>query len=79
MALHDGGETWSVAAVDPEPVKQGSLCPRGASCQGDRELLDYVSMIYAPDGRMHYAYARSVDGVARTLVAAASAPLALDA
>lgn len=66
----DGGATWTKAKVSDEPVKRGPMCPRGAACDGERELLDYVGMVYAPDGRMHYAYARSSDDV-QTLVAAA--------
>lgn len=53
------GATMPISYVSSEPVKSGPLCPRGASCPGDRELLDYVSLVYAPDGRVHYAFARS--------------------
>lgn len=66
---HDGGNTFVVHRVSDEPVKVGSLCPKGASCDGDRELLDYVSMVYDATGALHYAYARSDDGLALTLVA----------
>ena len=65
----DGGESFVVHRVSDAPVKVGSLCPRGAACGGDRELLDYVSMVYDATGAMHYAFARSQDGVAVTLVA----------
>jgi hypothetical protein len=67
----DGGNTFAVQKVDDEPVKTGKLCPKGAACGSDRELLDYVSLTYAPDGALHYAYARSHDGVAQTLVSTA--------
>lgn len=50
---------WTVTRVSPDPVKVGPLCPRGASCDGDRELLDYVSLRYTPSGELVVAYARS--------------------
>jgi hypothetical protein len=56
----DGGATWSLARVSEEPVKLGPLCPRGAACgANNRELLDYVSLAYDPEGRLHYGFARS--------------------
>ncbi|HJQ93235.1 MAG TPA: sialidase family protein, partial [Candidatus Thermoplasmatota archaeon] len=61
--------TMPIAYVSLQPVKSGPLCPRGAACEGDRELLDYVSMVYAPDGRVHYAFARSEGGQAFVHVA----------
>lgn len=69
----DGGETFAVHRVSEDPVKEGALCPRGASCAGDRELLDYVSLVYDASGNLHYAFARSDGGVAQTLVATALA------
>lgn len=69
----DGGETFAVHKVSDEPVKVGPLCPRGAACGSDRELLDYVSMVYDAAGNLHYAFARSEDGVAITMVATALA------
>jgi hypothetical protein len=57
-----------IAYVSLEPVKTGPMCPRGAACDGDRELLDYVSMVYS-GGRVHYAFARSEDGLAIVHVA----------
>jgi hypothetical protein len=58
--------------VSPDPVKEGPMCPRGAACGGDRELLDYVGVLYAPDGRLHYAFARSSGGTAYVHVATAA-------
>ncbi|HEV8359388.1 MAG TPA: sialidase family protein [Candidatus Thermoplasmatota archaeon] len=55
----DGGAAWSVAKVSDEPVKVGALCPKGAACTANRELLDYVSLAYAPDGRLHVAFVKS--------------------
>ena len=71
----DGGEAFVVQRVTDEPAKTGAMCPRGASCGEDRELLDYVSLAYTPDGTMHYAFARSDGGTARSLVAS-TIPLA---
>ena len=51
--------TMPVTKVSLEPVKKGPMCPRGAACPSDRELLDYVSMVYDPEGQLHYAFARS--------------------
>lgn len=51
--------TMPVTYVSPQPVKEGPMCPRGAACNGDRELLDYVSMVHDADGVVHYAFARS--------------------
>lgn len=65
----DGGETFAVHRVWETPVKEGAFCPKGAACEGDRELLDYVSMAYDAQGRLHYAFARSDAGEALTLVA----------
>jgi hypothetical protein len=53
-----------IAYVSNEPVKTGPMCPRGAACNGERELLDYVSMVTDGQGLSHYAFARSVDGAA---------------
>lgn len=50
---------FAVSRVSDDPVMEGPFCPRGASCSEDRELLDYVSLEYAPSGKLHYAFARS--------------------
>lgn len=50
---------WNVRRVSDAPAKVGPMCPRGASCPEDRELLDYVSLDHGPFGRLHYAFARS--------------------
>lgn len=42
-----------------EVVKRGPLCPEGAACASNRELLDYAAVAYGPDGRLHAAWARS--------------------
>ncbi len=55
----DTGSAFAVDQVDPVPVMEGPLCPKGASCAEDRELLDYVSLVYGPDGELHYTFARS--------------------
>ncbi|MDX1611261.1 MAG: sialidase family protein [Candidatus Thermoplasmatota archaeon] len=53
------GEPFTVAKVSDQPVKTGPMCPSGAVCGEDRELLDYVSLDYDPAGDLHYAFARS--------------------
>jgi hypothetical protein len=50
---------FSVSQVAAEPVKVGPICPKGAACGGDRELLDYVSLVFDDGGLLHYAYASS--------------------
>lgn len=57
----DSGATWSIARASSEPVKLGPMCPRGAACASDRELLDYPSLDYDADGRLHVAFASSRD------------------
>ncbi|HUR25646.1 MAG TPA: sialidase family protein [Candidatus Thermoplasmatota archaeon] len=49
----------TVSIVSTEPVKTGPLCPKGAACDGDRELLDYVSLVFDDAGLLHYAFASS--------------------
>jgi hypothetical protein len=49
----------TVVPVASEPVKTGPICPKGAACGGNRELLDYVSLVFDSDGFLHYAYASS--------------------
>jgi hypothetical protein len=71
------GQPFRIGTVGEEPVKQGPMCPKGAACAANRELLDYVSLAYGPDGRLHMAFARSreVDGAKAGLVHyAGSAP-----
>lgn len=55
----NGTAEFAIDRVSEAPVMQGPLCPKGASCSEDRELLDYVSLAYTPDGQLHYAFARS--------------------
>ncbi|HWH09475.1 MAG TPA: exo-alpha-sialidase [Candidatus Thermoplasmatota archaeon] len=61
---------WARVDASAEPVKLGPLCPRGAACPADRELLDYFSLDYEASGRLHVAYAvsREVGGAKAGLV-----------
>jgi hypothetical protein len=59
--LFDAGNT-TVSTVSSEPVKIGPICPKGAACNGDRELLDYVSLVFDAKGLLHYTYTRSESG-----------------
>ncbi len=65
---HSGANATTIASE--EPVKTGPICPRGASCTSDRELLDYVGLAFAPDGALHYAFttSREADGATSGLV-----------
>jgi hypothetical protein len=55
-----GADGWNVSPVG-SPVKVGAMCPRGAACPSDRELLDYPSIAFGPDGRLHASFATSRD------------------
>lgn len=63
VALAPGGlftaGNFTVSRVAAEPVKTGGICPKGAACGSDRELLDYVSLAFDAEGRLHYAFAMS--------------------
>ena len=62
--------SWTLANATDEPVKLGPMCARGAACPADRELLDYPSLAYAPDGTLHVSFAKSreLNGVEAGLV-----------
>jgi len=47
--------------VSDTPVKTGALCPRGAACGSDRQLLDYVSLDSTADGTVYFAFASAGD------------------
>lgn len=59
----DGGTTWAAAVASDGAVKLGRLCPIGTFCErdrvSDRELLDYVGLIYGPDGALHFSWTES--------------------
>ena len=54
----DGGATWREGKGNETAVKLGPLCT-GSHCGANHELLDYASVAFDADGRLHYAYARS--------------------
>jgi hypothetical protein len=65
------GEPFSLgAASGAAPVKVGPMCPKGAACTGNREILDYPSLAYDAQGGIHVAFAtsREVAGVKAGLV-----------
>lgn len=70
VARRATGGAWQLANATSEPVKMGPMCARGAACPSDRELLDYPSLVYAPDGTLHVAFAktRELSGVKAGLV-----------
>ncbi|MEA3200517.1 MAG: hypothetical protein QOE90_1945 [Thermoplasmata archaeon] len=53
------GAAWGVDKASLEPVKTGPMCPKGAACTSDREELDYLSVAFAPDGKLGVAFAKS--------------------
>jgi hypothetical protein len=63
----------TVAPVSAEPVKTGPICPKGSACGGDRELLDYVSLVLDGQGLLHYTYTKSESGNAHVHVAGQTA------
>lgn len=68
---------WTVAKADPRPVKQGPMCPIGATCSEDRELLDYANVEFTDD-ELHVLFARShtvTDAPQAALVHHAATPL----
>lgn len=64
------GEAWTRANVTTDPVKTGPMCPRGAACPGERELLDYFGLEFDASGSLHVSFARSreLDGAESGLV-----------
>lgn len=48
-ALSDA-PSWTRGQLSLAPAKVGPLCTSGASCSGDRELLDYFQVKFLPDG-----------------------------
>ncbi|HEX2021303.1 MAG TPA: sialidase family protein [Candidatus Thermoplasmatota archaeon] len=63
--------TFVLEKAQADPVKVGPMCPRGGDCQPAlRDLLDYPSVAFGPDGALHVAYAvsRQVNGVNAGLV-----------
>ena len=73
------GEAFSLGLANgATPVKIGPMCPKGAACRGDRELLDYPSLVYDSRGGLHVAFAtsREVGGVKAGLVTYAATTVA---
>lgn len=69
---------WTKNATDPQPsferaqlsnrsVKQGPICPDGAGCMGDRQLLDYFSVKRMPDGRVAAVWTSTEDVEEKTV------------
>lgn len=55
----EGADAFTLLPVQAEPVKVGPMCAKGASCPGDRELLDYFSLAFDAAGALHVAFATS--------------------
>jgi hypothetical protein len=42
------GQPFALTTMSAQPVKVGPLCPKGAACGSDREILDYLSLAFEP-------------------------------
>lgn len=80
LTVEAGGDASEPVRVSPFPVKVGPMCPNGAGCEGDRELLDYPAVAW-DDGRLTMVFAVSTldegagpDGEASTAAAPLSPP-----
>lgn len=61
---------WSLGVASVGPVKTGPMCPKGAACTGNREILDYPSLVFDAEGDLHVSFAgsREVNGAKAGLV-----------
>lgn len=59
----------TISRVNQVMVKNGVVCTGGATCTGNRELGDFFEMEFAPDGRLHFAWAEFRGGTPATTVA----------
>lgn len=67
MESLDGGSSWSqLSTLDYQAVKSGPVCTEGASCQEDRELLDFLQVAIDPQNRANATWTRSIDNAADT-------------
>lgn len=57
----DSKPSFDPTRIDDRPAKVGRLCDNGAACHQDRELLDYLSVEFGPNGCLNAAYARAAD------------------
>ncbi|MBW3582352.1 MAG: glycoside hydrolase [Euryarchaeota archaeon] len=48
--------TFTTTDISAGPVKLGAICPNGASCQANRQFLDYFDLVRMPDGRLGAMY-----------------------
>jgi hypothetical protein len=64
----NGGTSFSSpVVVDSRPVKRGPVCTEGASCEKDRELLDFLQVAVHPTTQKAYVvWTRSIDGKSDT-------------
>lgn len=68
--------TFTEFRVSPGINHEGPICVYGIACQGGRELLDFFEARLDPQGRVHVAYAESLDGRA-VIYQASTAPMSV--
>ena len=55
----------ALAQLSTTPVKTGPICTSGASCSGDRELLDFFEATVGPTGTLHVVWPQTADWTMR--------------
>lgn len=54
--------TFRVDRVTPEPIKEGTVSTGGLGGKADRSLGDFFSLALDPEGRVHFAFVKSLGG-----------------
>lgn len=53
---------FRIEKATPEPIKEGTVSTGGLGGEADRSLGDFFSIALDPQGRVHLAYVKSLDG-----------------
>jgi hypothetical protein len=56
----DGGRTWTSTPVSTVVNHVGPICTKGASCSGNRRLLDFLSVEVDPVGRANVVWSDDI-------------------
>jgi hypothetical protein len=56
----DGGRTWTSTPVSTVVNHVGPICTKGASCSGNRRLLDFLSVEVDPQGRANVVWSDDI-------------------
>lgn len=60
---YDGGKSWITSDATPDdPVQRGPICTGGTTCNGHRNLLDFIGIDVDHEGRVLVAYADGCTG-----------------